>query len=198
MGPPGQGGGRACPVPGCTAPAAPEETPRRAAAPAPAQPGWRTSHSPAPASPRPADTGSDPAGSDTPRPPRQPCQRHGAAASSRPGGRRRQSPEPCGCPGLLVVGPSVVGVGRGAMAARTYLQDGPIDAQQHLPGLVPHAEDVLGQRTLEQQVAEPPTAGIGWSLQGWNGAGATGAAGWGTYWGSDWGTRGTTGVPGRR
>lgn len=55
------------------------------------------------------------------------------------------------------------GAGWGAVAARTYLQDGPIDAQQHLPRLVPHAEDVLGQRTLEQQVAEPPAAGTGWS-----------------------------------
>lgn len=59
----------------------------------------------------------------------------------------------------------------------SHLQDGPIDTQQDLPWLISHAEDVLRQRTLEEQVAEPPAVGMGWSEGAQRGRGATGAPG---------------------
>ena len=145
--------GKACPIPECIAPAAPGGRHHRAVAPVPAQPGWRTSHSPAPASPRPADAGSEPRQLPWSCSP-------AAAARPRPGGRHWQSPKPCSHPRAAGRGGLLV---RGAGAGHAHLQDGPIDAQQHLPGLVPHAEDVLRQCALEQQVAEPPAASTGWS-----------------------------------
>lgn len=163
------GGWELYPVLECTAPAAPGERPHRAVAPAPARPGWRTSRSPAPVSPHPADTGSE-----SPRPPpRQPRRDMGQLPG--PGWEEDagRALSPTAVQGLpLRVGGGWLPVW-GSGAAGTHLQDGPIDAQQHLPGLVPHAEDVLRQRALEQQVAEPPAAGTGWS------GGCGGATGWG-------------------
>ena len=39
-----------------------------------------------------------------------------------------------------------------------HLQDGPVQPQQHLPGLLANAGQVVGQRAAEEQVAEASAA----------------------------------------
>ena len=46
----------------------------------------------------------------------------------------------------------------GKPSLRPHLQDGPIQPQQHLPGLLANAGQVVRQRAAEEQVAEAPAA----------------------------------------
>lgn len=78
------------------------------------------------------------------------CQEH-------PLGRKHLTVGPQGKRGLLgqpwAVPPAALPTAR---LGPTYLEDGPVDAQQHLPGLVPHAQDVVWEGAFVQQVAQPP------------------------------------------
>lgn len=70
----------------------------------------------------------------------------------------RQVPQPLGVGVSTWAGEYHLPGFAGRPSLRPHLQNGPVQPQQHLPGLLANAGQVVRQRAAEEQVAEAPAA----------------------------------------
>lgn len=149
---------------GCTVPVGPLERLRRAEAPATAQQGWRTSHFRGPTSPHPerwAVKGPQSHGRVCfPLPPALGLVILPSGGSRAPALRCFHMALACamGTPSSATLDAWSASRWPLRPSPPLHLQDGAIQSQQHLPGLLANAGQAVGQRAAEQQVAEPSAA----------------------------------------